>query len=70
LAHENGAAVLLVTHDIEAAAKADRRCTLRDGRLSDGHPGVEGPPGEGRPGAEGPAGGSKREATGDELLAR
>ncbi len=33
LAHERGACVLLVTHDQEAAALADRRCTLRDGRL-------------------------------------
>jgi putative ABC transport system ATP-binding protein len=38
VAHERGAAVLLVTHDLEAAAIADQRCTLRDGRL------VEGPP--------------------------
>lgn len=33
IAHERGAAVLLVTHDAEAAAAADRRCTLRDGKL-------------------------------------
>jgi putative ABC transport system ATP-binding protein len=33
VAHERGAAVLLVTHDLEAAGIADRRCTLRDGRL-------------------------------------
>jgi putative ABC transport system ATP-binding protein len=39
IAHERGAAVLLVTHDAEAAALADRRCTLRDGMLHDGHPG-------------------------------
>jgi len=25
----------LVTHDLEAAAVADRRCTLRDGKLSE-----------------------------------
>jgi len=37
IAHERGATVLLVTHDLEAAAVADRRYTLRDGRLSDGH---------------------------------
>ena len=37
IAHEREAAVLLVTHDLEAAAIADRRCTLRDGRLSEGH---------------------------------
>jgi ABC-type lipoprotein export system ATPase subunit len=35
IAHERGAAVLLVTHDAEAAAVADRRCTLRDGRLDE-----------------------------------
>jgi ABC-type lipoprotein export system ATPase subunit len=35
IAHERKAAVLLVTHDSEAAALADRRLTLRDGRLSD-----------------------------------
>jgi putative ABC transport system ATP-binding protein len=33
VAHERGAAVLLVTHDLEAAGIADRRCMLRDGRL-------------------------------------
>jgi putative ABC transport system ATP-binding protein len=37
IAHEREAAVLLVTHDTEAAAIADWRCTLRDGRLVDGH---------------------------------
>jgi putative ABC transport system ATP-binding protein len=36
IAHERGACVLLVTHDTEAASIADRRCTLRDGRLTDG----------------------------------
>jgi putative ABC transport system ATP-binding protein len=35
LAHERGAAVLLVTHDGEAAALADRRLQLRDGRLGE-----------------------------------
>jgi ABC-type lipoprotein export system ATPase subunit len=39
IAHERGAAVLLVTHDPAAATIADRCCTLRDGRLSDGGPG-------------------------------
>ncbi len=38
IAHEREAAVLLVTHDLEAAAVADRRCTLRDGKLTDGYP--------------------------------
>ena len=33
VAHERGAAVLLVTHDVEAADVADRRFTLRDGKL-------------------------------------
>jgi len=37
IAHERDAAVLLVTHDLEAAALADRRCTLRDGKLTDGY---------------------------------
>ena len=32
VAHERGAGVLLVTHDLEAAAFADRCCTLRDGQ--------------------------------------
>lgn len=36
VAHEGGAGVLLVTHDPEAAAIADRRCTLRDGKLIGG----------------------------------
>lgn len=38
IAHERDACVLLVTHDQEAAAIADRRCTLRDGRLIEGDP--------------------------------
>lgn len=33
VAHERDALVLLVTHDLEAAATADRTCSLRDGRL-------------------------------------
>jgi ABC-type lipoprotein export system ATPase subunit len=37
IARNEGAAVLLVTHDLEAAAIADRRCTLRDGQLTDGY---------------------------------
>jgi putative ABC transport system ATP-binding protein len=35
IAHERGAAVVIATHDSEAAARADRRCTLRDGKLHD-----------------------------------
>jgi putative ABC transport system ATP-binding protein len=35
IAHERDAAVLIVTHDQEAAAIADRRCSLRDGQLID-----------------------------------
>jgi putative ABC transport system ATP-binding protein len=38
IAHEHDAAVLLVTHDIEAALIADRCCTLRDGKLIESHP--------------------------------
>jgi putative ABC transport system ATP-binding protein len=34
IARERGAGVVLVTHDAEAAAAADRRLTLRDGRLA------------------------------------
>ncbi len=37
IAHERRAAVVLVTHDSDAAAIADRRFTLRDGRLVEGH---------------------------------
>jgi putative ABC transport system ATP-binding protein len=33
IARERQAAVLLVTHDLDAAALADRSCTLRDGKL-------------------------------------
>jgi len=35
VAHESGAGVLLVTHDHEAAAIADRRCIMRDGKLTE-----------------------------------
>lgn len=38
LCRERGIAVLLVTHDAEAVAYADRVHTLRDGRLTDGRP--------------------------------
>jgi putative ABC transport system ATP-binding protein len=38
LAREGGASVLLVTHDGEAAAIADRCLTLRDGRLARAEP--------------------------------
>jgi putative ABC transport system ATP-binding protein len=40
LAHERGAGVLLVTHDAEAAATADRMLALRDGRLVGATPGA------------------------------
>jgi putative ABC transport system ATP-binding protein len=36
IARERDAAVVIATHDSEAAALADRRCTLRDGKLHDG----------------------------------
>jgi putative ABC transport system ATP-binding protein len=35
LAHERGASILLVTHDAQAAAAADRTLGLRDGRLDE-----------------------------------
>jgi putative ABC transport system ATP-binding protein len=38
IAHERGACVLLVTHDREGAAIADRCATLRDGKLIAGEP--------------------------------
>jgi len=44
VAHEREACVLLVTHDIEAAALADRRLELRDGTLRDA-PAVNAPAG-------------------------
>jgi len=39
IARERGSAVLLVTHDPQATAVADRSYVLRDGRLLDGGPG-------------------------------
>jgi putative ABC transport system ATP-binding protein len=41
IARERDACVLLVTHDTDAAAIADRRYTLRDGQLIDGQLGGE-----------------------------
>lgn len=41
IAHEQQAAVLLVTHDPQAAAVADRVCALRDGTLLQGEPATE-----------------------------
>jgi putative ABC transport system ATP-binding protein len=38
IAHDHEAAVLLVTHDAEAAGVADRRCVLRDGVLREEPP--------------------------------
>lgn len=35
IAHERGTGIVLVTHDTEAAARADRACRLQDGRLVD-----------------------------------
>ncbi len=34
--HADGQAILLVTHDREVAAPADRIVTMRDGRVADG----------------------------------
>jgi putative ABC transport system ATP-binding protein len=42
VAHEGGAGVLLVTHDLDAASIADRRCTLRDGTLTESRAGADG----------------------------
>jgi putative ABC transport system ATP-binding protein len=42
IAHERGASVLLVTHDPDVAAAADRRCTLRDGQLTQDNLDTEG----------------------------
>jgi putative ABC transport system ATP-binding protein len=39
IAHERDAAVILVTHDHDAAAIADRCCVLRDGQLTGEHAG-------------------------------
>ncbi|HEY3829153.1 MAG TPA: ABC transporter ATP-binding protein [Solirubrobacteraceae bacterium] len=44
VAHDRGAAVLLVTHDLDAARLADRRCALRDGRLIEEPPAGPTPP--------------------------
>jgi len=41
IARQQHAGVLLVTHDPQAAAVADRVCTLRDGKLGDGKLGDE-----------------------------
>jgi putative ABC transport system ATP-binding protein len=53
IARERGAGVLLVTHDTEAALLADRRFTLRDGRLQQ-EPTLDGEP-SGRPAERSPA---------------
>jgi putative ABC transport system ATP-binding protein len=49
IARERGACVLLVTHDTDAALIADRRYTLRDGRLIDAHIHGEEPDGLAQP---------------------
>ncbi len=41
ICHERGVAMLLVTHDPQAAAFADRVHTLRDGRLGEHEPGQD-----------------------------
>ncbi|MHB1469456.1 MAG: ABC transporter ATP-binding protein, partial [Solirubrobacteraceae bacterium] len=41
IAHDRGAAVLLVTHDAAAARVADRHITLRDGRLAENLVGID-----------------------------
>lgn len=44
IAHERGAAVLLVTHDLDALEIADRSYALRDGKLTRSDPTPSGPP--------------------------
>jgi ABC-type lipoprotein export system ATPase subunit len=44
IAHERGAAVLLVTHDLAALEIADRSYALRDGKLTRSDPTPSGPP--------------------------
>jgi ABC-type lipoprotein export system ATPase subunit len=44
IAHERGAAVLLVTHDLAALEIADRSYALRDGKLTRSDPTASGPP--------------------------
>lgn len=62
IAREREAAVLLVTHDHDAASAADRRLHLRDGRLTDGDSSADPPdladteqPAGGQPADERPA---------------
>jgi putative ABC transport system ATP-binding protein len=43
VAHEQGAVVVLVTHDRDAATAADRTCSLRDGRLDGAAPIADAP---------------------------
>jgi ABC-type lipoprotein export system ATPase subunit len=43
IAHERGAAVVLVTHDTHAVTLADRWCTLQDGRLDGQQPAADAP---------------------------
>lgn len=40
--HDTGRTILLITHDREIAQTAQRRVTLRDGRITDDAPGEEG----------------------------
>jgi putative ABC transport system ATP-binding protein len=53
VAHERGIAILLATHDPQAAEVADRALTLRDGKLIDGEPPSTGTPPAVMPTAEG-----------------
>lgn len=45
--HDGGQTIVMVTHDDEVAAKADRIVRMKDGRIDDGHPASIGAAGQG-----------------------
>jgi putative ABC transport system ATP-binding protein len=64
LHRERGVALVLVTHDADVAARADRVVRVRDGLL-EGAPGPARDPGVGAAGAEATAAGGDADRTGD-----